>query len=112
MKELNRRFEMVISEEQSEKWSELAKSQNLTKAELVRRTMKSYLEGKTTQKDWEIYQKLGELIEELKEKKEQGFIEAGKTINEVINRVEQLRLEVILNHQQLRKLENRKLSRS
>jgi hypothetical protein len=112
MKQLNRRFEMLISQEQSEEWSALAKSQNLTKAELVRRTMKSYLEGKTTQKDWEIYQKLGELIEELKEKQDECLAEPDKMINELMNRIEQLRLEVIFNPQQLKKLENRELSRS
>ena len=104
MKQLNCRFEMLISQEQSEKWSALAKSQNLTKAELVRRTMKSYLEGKTTQKDWEIYQKLGKFSEELAQKKVECVANPTETINELIKSIEQLRLEVIFNNQQRKRV--------
>jgi hypothetical protein len=59
MKELSCRFEMLISPEQNKQWKAIAKSQNLTKAELIRRTMESYLQGENTEKEWQIYQKLG-----------------------------------------------------
>ena len=112
MKQLSCRFEMLISEEQNEEWTALAKSQNLTKAELVRRTMESYLQGKTTQKDWKIYQQLGKFSEELAQKKVECVANPTETINELIQSIEQLRLEVIFNNQQLKRVENRESSRS
>ena len=112
MKQLSCRFEMLISPEQNEQWTALAKERNLTKSELVRRTMELYLEGKTTQKDWKIYEKLGQFSEELEQKKGECFANPVQTINELIKSIEQLRLEVIFNNQQLKRVENRESSRS
>lgn len=96
MKELSCRFEMLISPEQNKQWKAIAKSQNLTKAELIRRTMESYLQGENTEKEWQIYQKLGEISEDLQQKKIDCFnTNPVKIINEVIRSIEQLRLEVI-----------------
>jgi hypothetical protein len=97
MKELSCRFEMLISPEQNQEWTALAKERNLTKAELVRRTMaKSDLKRQRTQKDLKIYQQLGQLTEELKKKKIDCFnTNPVKMINEIIRSIEQLRLEVI-----------------
>ena len=96
MKELSCRFEMLISPQQNKQWKAIAKSQNLTKAELIRRTMESYLQGENTEKEWQIYQKLGEISEDLQQKKIDCFnTNPVKIINEVIRSIEQLRLEVI-----------------
>lgn len=96
MKELSCRFEMLISPEQNKQWKAIAKSQNLTRAELIRRTMESYLQGENTEKEWQIYQKLGEISEDLQQKKIDCFnTNPVKIINEVIRSIEQLRLEVI-----------------
>ena len=96
MKQLSCRFEMLISPEQNEEWTALAKERNLTKSELIRRTMsKSNLKNQRTEKDWKIYQRLGELNEELKQKKGECFENPVKTINQIIKSIEELRLEVI-----------------
>ena len=95
MKKLSCRFEMLLSPKQNREWEALAKSKNITKAELIRRTMESYLRGENTQKEWEIYQKLGRLSESLKEKKKECFNNPVILINDVIRSLEQLRLEVL-----------------
>lgn len=95
MKQLSCRFEMLLTPVQNEEWKRSAQSQNLTKAELIRRTMESYLKGENSQKEWKIYQKLGALSKGLQQKKKECFSNPVATINEVIRSLEQLRLEVI-----------------
>ena len=95
MKQLTRRFEMLLTPAQSQEWKRLAKSKNLTTAELIRRTMQSYLQGENSEKEWRIYQKLGAITERLQQKKKDCFDNPVHTINEVIRSLEQLRLEVI-----------------
>ena len=98
MKQLSCRFEMLLTPKQNQEWEALAKKRNLTKAELIRRTMtESTLKRQRTHNDWNIYQKLGELTEDLKERKKECFANPVQTINEVIRCLEEFRLQTILD---------------
>ena len=96
MKRLSSRLEILVTPEQKEEWTALAKERNLTKSELIRRIMSnSNLKKQRIERDWNIYQRLGELSDELKQKREECFVNPVKTINEIIKSIEALRLEVI-----------------
>ncbi len=99
MRRFTVRFEILLTPEQNQRWEVLAQQANISKAELVRQTMANcQVKSPIPQPNWEIYQKLGELTDELKVMAPGSYNSnqiSSNTINKLIAHIEQLRWQIL-----------------